>query len=252
MKITTIATDRKDIVKVMETITGEKAKYLGPPSFEYAVGEFKVDREGNVEHELDEKVAELKEELIARGLAEGDVQVLNIDIPLEGHTALSLKNLIYMIHSKQYLLEKAVGKAPLHVSEELVERLQTEEIETVEDAVKAISEERPYGLTFLDEKIRFSGFPFNRDKAEAYCTLLALMSSASMEHHRIQPSEIREENEKYYMRVWLVRLGLGGMGGKEVRKILLENLKGHTAFRTEADKEKWMAKNGNKKADLAE
>ena len=78
-----------------------------------------------------------------------------------------------------------------------------------------------------------------------------MMGAAAKEQHRVLPTETIEENEKYYMRVWLVRLGLGGKGGKEVRKILLEKLNGHTAFRTEADKEKWMAKNGKQKGEAA-
>ena len=35
MKIITNATDRKEVIKAMEAITGEKARYLGPPGFEY-------------------------------------------------------------------------------------------------------------------------------------------------------------------------------------------------------------------------
>lgn len=41
---------------------------------------------------------------------------LNIGIPIEGFTAEGIKNLIYMIHSKQYLLEKAVGKEVFRIS----------------------------------------------------------------------------------------------------------------------------------------
>ena len=63
---------------------------------------------------------------------------------------------------------------------------------------------------------------------------------------RIKPQQCIEENEKYYMRTWLVRLGFGGKEGKEVRDILLSKLKGHTAFRTEADKQKWMEKYSKK------
>ena len=130
MKIITNATDRKEVIKAMEAITGEKARYLGPPGFEYQVGEFRVDREGNVEHESEEQAEETRRELIERGLAEGEPQTLDIDIPMEGHTAESLTNLIYMLHSKQYLITKAVGREALKVSDKLVERLQNEKPET--------------------------------------------------------------------------------------------------------------------------
>ena len=50
-----------------------------------------------------------------------------------------------------------------------------------------------------------------------------------------------EENEKYYMRAWLVSIGFGGSEGKETRSFFLKGLKGHTAFRTPEDAEKWKA-----------
>ena len=51
MKVKTTAENRKDVVKAMEEILNVKAKYQGPPSFGYKVGEYTVDRDGNVEHE---------------------------------------------------------------------------------------------------------------------------------------------------------------------------------------------------------
>ncbi len=251
MRIKTNVSDRKEIVKALEAIMGEKAKYLGPPTFEYRVGGFRVDREGTVMQEDDLLAEEMKKKLIERGLVEGEQEALDIDIPLEGHTAESLKNLIFMAYSKQYLIAKSVGKEVLKVSKQLVERLQTEKADTIEDTIRIITEERPEGISFFGTKIRFGGFPFEAEKATAFCTLIAMMGAAAKEQHRVLPTETIEENEKYYMRVWLVRLGLGGKGGKEVRKILLEKLNGHTAFRTEADKEKWMAKNGKQKGEAA-
>ena len=46
----------------------------------------------------------------------------------------------------------------------------------------------------------------------------------------------------------MVRIGLGGKDTKEERAFLLSGLKGHTAFRTPADEEKWKA---NRKAARA-
>lgn len=69
---------------------------------------------------------------------------------------------------------------------------------------------------------------------------------------RINPQQCMEENEKYYMRVWLIRLGFGGKAGKEVRNTLLANLKGHTAFRTEAEIERAKERNKAKKQNAVE
>jgi hypothetical protein len=62
--------------------------------------------------------------------------------------------------------------------------------------------------------------------------------SRAKENNRVQAKIQQPENEKYYMRVWLVRIGLGGKGGAETRKALMKNLKGHSAFRTEEEIEK--------------
>ena len=219
MKVKTTAENRKDVVKAMEEILNVKAKYQGPPSFGYKVGEYTVDRDGNVEHESEEA---------------------------------ALKNLIYMIHSKQYLLEKAVGKEVFRISDKLVERLDAEENIPLEKVIQIAEEESIEGLAFGEDRIFFCGFPLNEDEARAYAELAACMAKTAKEAKRVSPKATIEENEKYYMRVWLVRIGLGGKDGKETRKVFLSRLKGHTAFRTEEDKEKWKERNSKKSTESAE
>lgn len=239
MKLATTAENRKDVVKAMGEITGEKAKYQGPPSFAYQVGEYTIDRDGNVEHESEKEIENLKEQLQTRGLVPEEREMLSIDIPMEGHTADSIKNLIYMIHSKQYLLNKAIGMAAFRISDKLVERLETEEAIPADRVLEIIREENVVGIAFAEDKICFTGFPIEPERTTAFCQLAAFMAKAARKQKRVNPKETIEENEKYYMRTWLVRIGLGGKGGKETRKVLLEGLKGHTAFRTEDDKVKW-------------
>ncbi len=48
-------------------------------------------------------------------------------------------------------------------------------------------------------------------------------------------TRVTEENEKYYARSWLVRMGYGGPEHKELRATLLDHLKGYTAFKTQAE-----------------
>ena len=85
-----------------------------------------------------------------------------------------------------------------------------------------------------------------------HAELAACMAKTAKEAKRVSPKATIEENEKYYMRVWLVRIGLGGKDGKETRKVFLSRLKGHTAFRTEEDKEKWKERNSKKSTESAE
>lgn len=245
MKIETTAENRKDVVKAMEEITRIKAKYMGPPSFAYTVGEFTVDRNGCVEHESEETLMEIQAQLAGRGLADsGDM--LKISIPLEGHTAESIKNLIYMIHSKQYLLEKSFGSSVLSVTDSLTESLEKEETAELEDVIGIINGEGAEGISFADGNITFT-VPLPEDGTAEACTVLfSQMAQSAKEHKRVSPKETIEENEKYYMRAWLIRLGLGGREYKQIRNKLLEKLKGHTAFRTDADRLKWQENRKNK------
>ncbi len=246
MKFQTTAENRKDIVKAMEEILGEKAIYIGAPSFGYTVGVFTINRDGEVETENEKEGKQMQSELIARGLAETEKDKMHIDMPMEGFTADSLKNLIYLIHSKQYLLEKAVGTRSLWVSDDLVDNLLAREGMTLEETLQMIMDRETSGIILSKERISFDGFPFSIETANVYTKLVAAIVQLAKTQKRIKPQGCFEENEKYYMRSWLVRLGFGGKEGKDVRNVLLANLKGHTAFRTEEDRQKWQEKYGKK------
>ena len=71
-----------------------------------------------------------------------------------------------------------------------------------------------------------------------YTLLTVNIIAAAKAATRVLPGHQQPENEKYYMRNWLVRLGFGGKDSKGMRTILLKHLKGHSAFRTDAEAEK--------------
>lgn len=83
-------------------------------------------------------------------------------------------------------------------------------------------------------------FPLSPDSAKnkAYSELAAKIVTKAKEAKRVSATPVVEENEKYYLRIWLVQLGLAGTANKESRKALLAGLKGHTAFRTKEEAEK--------------
>lgn len=252
MKFKTTAENRKDLVKAMEEIIGVKSIYVGAPTFCYKVGDFTIGKDGSVETENERAGKQMQSELIAKGLAEGEKDKLNIDILLEGFTTDSLKNFIYLIHSKQYLLEKAVGTRALWVSDTLVEKLRVREGMPLDETVQMLNEDDVQGVVFTKERISFCGFPFSIETANVYSRLVSAMVQMAKTQKRISPQQCVEENEKYYMRVWLIRLGFGGKDGKEVRNTLLANLKGHTAFRTEAEIERAKERNKARKQNTTE
>lgn len=227
--------NRKEAVKAMEQMLSARSKYMGPPTFAYVVGDFTVDRDGNVECPDAEQLEEMKLKLQAEGFGNGEVRRTEVEIPAQTMTEDALRNLINMIHSKQYLLEKALGYRAFNIPDALVEAIA----EKGTDIPSAIGQHSPTGITVENGGINITGFPDG-----GYDALAKAMIESASAHKWISPDETIEANEKYYMRAWLVRLGFGGRDGKEMRRMLLKNLKGHSAFRTEADAAKWKEKHG--------
>ena len=80
--------------------------------------------------------------------------------------------------------------------------------------------------------------------------LASLMNKHAIEMKRIQAKEVNDENEKYAFRIWLLRLGMHSDEYKATRKVLMQNLSGHTAFRTKAEEEKWKERQQAKRDEL--
>ncbi len=170
-------------------------------------------------------------------------------LPLEGHTGNSLRNLVFLIYSRGSLLSKATG-GHFGASQKLIEKLKGMESPAVEAVIDAATETSGLdGIAFDREKSSFTGFPpfFETGEAEVFMQLVEAVNRAAKEQKRIQPKKVSEENEKYALRTWLMRIGMGGAKYKEARKRLLRDLSGNSAFRTEADKEIWDAKMKEKK-----
>ena len=265
MRIETNAANRKDVVKAVSGILGQPSKYMGVPTCAYQIGNCTIDKKGAVETE-DEKTAELvRAGLLEQGFIgspEPEADETTVNLPVEGMTAEGLKNLIYLIHSKQYLINRAFAEEVFRIPAELVEALGSAEIPDAETFLQTFQNhaEGCKGISFPDGKAAFTLPAINDpDMILAFTRLAAAMAQQAREQKRIKPDETIEENEKYYMRIWLLRLGFGGAEGKEVRNLLLKNLKGHSAFRTEENKQRWQEARRNEReaarlqaAELAE
>ena len=253
MRIETNAANRKDVVKAVSGILGEPSKYLGVPTCAYQIGNCTIDRSGAVETE-DEKTAEMvRAGLLEQGLIESlqaEVEETTVSLPVEGMTAEGLKNLIFLTRSKQYLINRAFAEDVFRVPTALVEELGSTEIPDAETFLQTFQNhaEGCRGIGFQDGKITFT-LPTadDPDMIKAFTHLTAAMVQQAKEQKRISPKETIEENEKYYMRIWLLRLGFGGKEGKEVRDLLMKKLKGHSAFRTEENKQRWQEARRNER-----
>ena len=246
MKFQTTAPDRKTLVKALAGHMREEAVYCGPPSFAYTIGEVTVDREGEVILPDDLDGAGIQQFLESKGWL-APVDRLTISVPMEGLTAKTMHNLLLMLYSKQYLLGKAIRAETIQISDSAIERLQQPLPESPED-FKAlvddlIAQGHITGVDFTLDSVSLS-FPLTdrEDMVHAFTLLTVNILEAANAATRVQAQRQEPENEKYFMRGWLVRLGFGGKEAKGMRELFLKHLKGNSAFLTEAEADKHRAK----------
>lgn len=261
MEIMCLVADRKELVAAIENISG-KMKYQGPPTFSYKNEVATVLRDGTLVVEDLEGSREMLLELASQKLIDDswneDREVLAISLPLEKHTGLSLINLVSIFYTKAELINKAIG-APraFEINERFIETIMEEPPQTAEEFIslweECGSDNMTKGIDFYEGKITFTGFSVTEDSdwVKAYTELAAAINKLALESKYIKVKKEPIENEKYSFRVWLVRIGFGGNEYKTSRKLLLKNLSGHTAFRTEEQKELHKQKYLAKKAESA-
>lgn len=250
MTITTNTTDRKALAKAIAEELGTTARYLGLPSYGYQIGDFTVDHDGNIIGEdfgalqdflrrngyiSDEPAAD--QEAPANSEAE-PITSMDISIPARDATVAQLKNLIFMLHSRQTLINRMTDSDGLNIPDILIDRLQESTPETPEDLTSLLDDSSAVaeltGFDFRDGKVSMT-FPFDETQPErwtTYANLLNRIFDAAMKATRVFPERVEpdDQNEKYLAHVWLQRLGYHGADFKAERKILLGHLKGYCAF----------------------
>lgn len=278
MTIVTNTTDRKALAKAIAEELGTTARYLGLPSYAYKIGDFTVDRDGNIigddfgalqdflirnGYSISEPAAdpeaptETQEETPADLEAPADSEAepitqMDISIPARDITPAQLKNLTFMLFSRQPIINRMTQSDCLRIPENLINSLRETTPETAEDFTSLLDDSKADGLTgfdFRDGKVSMT-FPFDETqptKWTAYANLLNRIYDAAMKATRVFPERVEpdDQNEKYLAHVWLQRLGYHGADFKAERKILLGHLKGYCAFgsgdKMQAHKEKHTA-----------
>ena len=179
--------------------------------------------------------------------ADGSVDMgMNFPIPIGQHTGSSLRNLVNLIYSRGVLISRATG-GHFSADEELVEVLKDDTCTyTKANFLAMLSDyeaqhgEALHGLKITENEVIFTGFgrAADMDTLTAYGQLAVLMNDQALTQKRIQAKHVNDANEKYAMRIWLIRIGMGGAEFKKTRAILMKPLGGHTAFRTPEEAQK--------------
>ena len=294
MTIVTNTTDRKALAKAIAAELGTDARYLGLPTYGYQIGDFTVDRDGNIHgddftalrdflarngysladqeeaHEVQtetnadlEVPAEKQTEEPADQEAPAETQSadseaepitrMDVSIPAKDVTPAQLKNLIFMLYSRQSIINRMTQSDCLSIPERLITRLQESTFESADILSDLLEDFREnHGLTgfdFRDGRVTMT-FPFDESQPDRWTTYAGLINriyDAAMKATRVRPGRVEPdtENEKYLAHVWLQRLGYSGVDSKAERKILLGHLKGYCAFKNgtkmQAHKDKYAA-----------
>ena len=223
-----------------------------------AESEDALEPDNAAEDEPDAEGPESEEQSEAEDQPEEVPLDLELAFPVSQHNGVTLRNLVNLLFSRGKLIGKATG-GHFHVEEGLVEKLKDDSCTfAIMNFINAVSDYETEhgaaleGLKITTEKVTFTGFPTAPDHEHltAFAQLAVLMNQQAISQKRIQAKDVNDENEKYALRTWLLRLGMNGPDFKETRKILMENLSGHAAFRTDEEAQKFLAREKAKRDAL--
>ena len=252
--------NRKEMVKALGEYLGVRPHYEGMPSKAYTVGAFTVDFEGAI---IGNDFTPIREFLILEGYAQpddfeapaeaeaedeqdadveseigniADAPLVSITFPVPDMTVLGLKNLVFMLYTKQVLLNHALGLDVLTIDKNLISRLQEYTPASMEEFNTILKD--AHGLDMLEGFMYEDGkvtMTFPRDKENPtewalFGKLFKLIVNCAQSATRTHPVLQTPDNERYYMHSWLIRLGCGGTEHKELRRRMIQKLDGYCAF----------------------
>lgn len=253
MTIQTNLNDRKELARRLIPFNhNEKLHYTGTPAFAYEGQGFRILRNGDIECDDEKTEAAITAFLQEAGIlpqpepeegtgtevtqdppqqdetpesealpqTETELDRMEIKVPIDGMDGAQLRNLVFMLHAQQYLLNRAAGHENIHVPDRLVEDLK-EEPGTDQTSFFAIYQnyrKEGRGFWIAADTVTFCiAATGNAVKNRALIELAAFMVSAAKKAKRVQTDTRKPENEKYYLRMWLLRIGMGTKASHESR-----------------------------------
>ena len=213
IRFTLESKQRPKLAQEIGNILGTAPHYERVPSCAYDIAGYRLDKEGvlHIPEGAEETAKDLILQLRERGFQD-DAEIteevpvqqdkLTIVILRESLTDMALENLQKIIANRQTLFQRAF-------------RTDSTEVEITE------------------EKINFTWFPYTTDSDEiaAYTQFISRLCDMARDAKRVSSKPTETDNDKYAFRCFLLRLGFIGKEYKTVRKILLRNLMGNSAFR---------------------
>ena len=228
---------RKTLVHAMSEILGEDAAYQGAPSFAYSIDGYTVSRDGLVTcpdiatpEEIDQVVSALRE----RGFIQADAGETETETVKPEDAALE--------NAEAATVEDTAPEGPPTMevtlprddfSDEACDRLQ-KIIASKADLLKKALGTDSVDIEITPQSVRFPWFTLHDidGESEAYTSLAEALFKMAKDQKRVTAKECSTENEKFTMRLFLIRLGFIGDEYKTARKILLRNLTGNSSWKS--------------------
>lgn len=213
---------RKELVKAIEELTLEKAKYQGVPSCAYQIGGLTLSKDsalswgkGVNEKAVQNLVKRLTESgfKIVQDKQEPEIIGVTIAMPMSLFTPEAWENLNAILAAKGKLIKDALG---------------------LDELPEAVEEDGNATFPWFRAEMK------DAELIDAYGKFVCALCKMARTQKRVTAKEKPVENEKFAFRCFLLRLGFIGKEYKTVRKVLLRNLTGSAAF-------KGGARNGNSK-----
>jgi hypothetical protein len=195
--------ERKVIASVIAEALGTTASYAGPPTFGFNAGGWTVSKNSQVVSPEMDMSSIPTAKVVIRALSTSGLNAEGVlRVTLHGILANELQLLESVIKSKETLLKKA---------------LQTDAHLTV------LWEKEEAVLSFFMATL-------DADKVCTYLTLAMKLAEFVKTIKYTSATDKSVENEKFTMRVLMIRLGFIGAEYKTERKVLLAPLTGNSAY----------------------
>ena len=256
--------DRKQLVKAISEITGARAVYKFMPTCAYEIDFFTVTKEGTLEFP-DRSDTEIVEQVL-EGLAEREFAVISSyydngesametdeDLPTEMPTqpdtaeiteieevseeAETTADTASQLDTAATAENNGIDRFSISMRRDFFDDAAFEKldrlIESKSELFKMAFQTDDLSYEVTEDRVTFAWFPWTGDSDEsvAYSTFIDMLTKHLKEQKRVNASKTQTDNPKFAMRVFLIRLGMVGNEYKVVRKILLRNLEGSSAFR---------------------
>ena len=235
--------ERKQVASTMAEALGKEVSYAGAPTFNYQVGDWRIDRESRVttpEIQKDHLRVVLDALKTAGAIAVGNG---TIALSINGHNGNTLRNVVNLIWSKQSLIQKALGRETVILPESLVKTINAVPIDTLEEFAAVVNHaidageiegDSDWEFDLADKTLSFSFFNASLDTEEvlAFVTFCQKLSEQAKLQKFSSTKQKEATNDRYTFRCFLLKLGFIGAEYKTERKILLSKLEGSAAFRT--------------------